>query len=350
MIYRNNKNIVNEGLLGVISLTIFGLPWLVIIAANTFLDIQNTVTLNKVKRKVKQKISEDIDIIKMEKDIKCIKSISFHKLMEEFNLSSSVIKKYKYNDIECLAMYNKKDKIIAYIIYDKNNNEYGYGIDPKYKGSKKISSYILALLELRSEVIGDGIKYFIDDEELKELIPKHSYLNNKKKEMISEGLFFNKNKGNTHPEEFKEALDQFIKLSKDLALLGKKIGRDSRVNSTVNENFTSITNSYNDSFNKGKNTQLDYSVIFEWVDEDDNGVTTFISNEASKFAKSHGFKDIDNNPSGAYAFALFSQSDKYPYMQIEFGYDTQLWITISSKRSFIKISESAGIFESVEII
>ena len=143
-------------------------------------------------------------------------------------------------------------------------------------------------------------------------------------------------------KEFNKIMRDFKALCKDLDNTRSEFSRykwveDAQPRFKVNDQYFNI---FKNEFNKGKRTQPYYSIIFEETDYDNLNYNVdrtfdFFRKITTKFAKSHGFKTIDDSQNGHY-YLTCTDSDEYKDFEIKFHADTEYSISIEYNKGVCK--------------
>ena len=195
---------INEGVLGFLAgcvLVNISLPIILIGVALAVSSIESADSRGKIKKELAKALKErkELSVLKdkMKNDVSIITPDELSKYINISNKDLSIIKD---NDVTVMAIFDKKNKIIAYCLVDTKGKMLAYGytiVDKSIGTSEVVNKYIRALFELKIGVVGEGIKYFVKNpsyfinmksKDEKELESKASYLPKEEAEKIYKTL------------------------------------------------------------------------------------------------------------------------------------------------------------------
>lgn len=177
----NEVHFMNEGVAGAILgsfAVMYGIPLGMILIAGGISLLSNAHVRSKIKKALKNAVKEDKDIEKFDEEMKVIRFINVNSLIKL--ISDKDKKMAKADSVSCAIIEGENKKLLAYAIKETDSNKYAFYIyDKSYRGSKKLEEYIKALFELKFGVIGDGIRTFVSEKELKDNASMYNPSNSK---------------------------------------------------------------------------------------------------------------------------------------------------------------------------
>lgn len=194
---------INEGILGFLGgciLVNISLPLVLIGVVLAVSSIQSSDARNKIRKELDKALKERKELSALRDKIKNdVKIISVDELSKHININDKDLSTIKNNDVTVMAIFDKKNNIIAYCLVDTNYRMLAYGytiVDKSIGTSDVVNKYIRALFELKIGVVGEGIKYFVGNapyldiksKDLKELDNKATYLPKDEAETIYKTL------------------------------------------------------------------------------------------------------------------------------------------------------------------
>lgn len=191
---------INEGVLGFLAgcvLVNISLPIILIGIVLAVSSIGSADSRSKIKKELEKALKErkELSVLKdkMKNDVSIITPDELSKYV---NISDKDLSIIKDNDVTVMAIFDKKNKIIAYCLVDTKGKMLAYGytiVDKSIGTSEVVNKYIRALFELKIGVVGEGIKYFVKNpsyfinmksKDEKELERKATYLSKEEAEKI----------------------------------------------------------------------------------------------------------------------------------------------------------------------
>lgn len=164
-----NVQFLDEGV-GAVIFGLLALPYILIGTCLIVSEIDSKIDKNRYesnKKKIKKAMirleKNDKYVAGFKRDIGSVKYIDAVHLLRAIgkNVGEKEANILKTHSTECAIIYDKQENIVAYAMIDLDNGKCAYNImNSKYKSNDEVKHYIMATLENKLNIIGDGIKWF----------------------------------------------------------------------------------------------------------------------------------------------------------------------------------------------
>lgn len=177
-----NVQFLDEGA-GAVIFGLLALPYIIAGSVIIGMSIDSKLDKNRYennKKKINRmliKLSKsDKDIAKFKADMGAVKFIDAVHLLRAIgkNIGDRETNILKTRSTKCAIIYDKNENIIAYAMLDMDNNKCAYNImNTSYRSNEHIKYYIMATLEDKLNIVGEGINWF--DIKLKKVKHTHNF-------------------------------------------------------------------------------------------------------------------------------------------------------------------------------